>query len=211
MALSSSISVSTRLRRRRAFSGLRSGEDPVVEKNVGRILREVERLGRMVTSLLEFGRPQPVRLQLGDPDAVWDDILEGERARLEAKQLTVRHVRQSVSSRCLLDFEQLGQVFRNVLANACDAAPIGSELHLHSQPSPSGGWRCRISNGGLAIPADILPHVFEFFFSTKVGGTGIGLALCQRIMEEHGGTISIDSAPDTGTTVTLSLPAGIAA
>ena len=188
----------------------RSREDPIVEKNVGRILREVERLGRMVTSLLEFGRPQPVRLVVGDPDAVWDDILDSDRMRLDAKQLTVRRERHDTASRCLLDPEQLAQVYRNVLANACDASPAGTELHVHSQPSSNGGWRCRLTNGGLAIPSDVLPHVFEFFFSTKVGGTGIGLALCERIMGEHGGSISIESAPESGTTVTLTLPSGVA-
>lgn len=73
--------------------------------------------------------------------------------------------------------------------------------------SPIGGWRCRLTNGGPAIPAEVLPHVFEFFYSTKTGGTGIGLALCQRIMDEHGGTISIDSQHEQGTTLTLTLPA----
>jgi signal transduction histidine kinase len=97
-------------------------------------------------------------------------------------------------------------VCRNILVNACDAAPEGSELVLMSQVSPVGGWRCRLSNGGPAIPPDVLPHVFEFFYSTKAGGTGIGLALCQRIMDEHGGNISIDSTPEFGTTLTLTLP-----
>ena len=184
----------------------RAREDPVVEKNVGRILREVERLNRMVTSLLEFGRPNAVHLVPGDPESVWDDILEGERARLEGKQLQLRRARPEQPVRCLLDTEQLGQVFRNILVNACDAAPAGSELLLVSQLSPTGGWRCRLNNGGPAIPPDMLPHVFEFFFSTKAGGTGIGLALCQRIMDEHGGSIAIDSVPETGTTLTLSLP-----
>ncbi len=53
----------------------------------------------------------------------------------------------------------------------------------------------------------MLPRVFEMFFSTKTGGTGIGLALCQRIIEEHRGTIGIESAPETGTTVAIQLPA----
>ena len=67
-------------------------------------------------------------------------------------------------------------------------------------------WRCRLHNGGAAIPPDVLPRVFEVFFSTKPGGTGIGLALSQRIVEEHGGTISLDSAPDRGTTASIMLP-----
>ena len=184
----------------------RSREDPVVEKNVGRILREVERLNRMVTSLLEFGRPNAAHLSPTDPEAVWDDILEGERTRLEGKQLVLKRTRTDRPVRCLIDVEQFGQVCRNVLVNACDAAPERSELTLVAQPSPMGGWRGRLTNGGPPIPADVLPHVFEFFYSTKAGGTGIGLALCQRIMDEHRGTIVIDSVAETGTTVTLTLP-----
>ena len=185
---------------------LRSREDPVVERNVGRILREVERLNRMVTSLLEFGRPNATHLVPGDPELVWDEIHDGERARLDTKQLRLRRSRTEPSARCLIDAEQMGQVMRNVLVNACDAAPEHSELHIVSQLTPPGGWRCKVTNSGPAIPADVLPRVFEFFYSTKAGGAGIGLALCQRIMDEHGGTIAIDSSTESGTTVTLSLP-----
>ena len=185
---------------------LRSREDPVVERNVGRILREVERLNRMVTSLLEFGRPNATHLMAGDPELVWDEILDGERARLDSKQLRLCRTRTEPSARCLIDAEQMGQVMRNVLVNACDAAPEQSEVHIVSQLTPIGGWRCKVTNGGPAIPPDVLPRVFEFFYSTKAGGTGIGLALCQRIMDEHGGTIAIDSTSESGTTVTLSLP-----
>ena len=184
----------------------RSRGDGVVEKNVGRILREVERLNRMVGELLEFGRPHSAHLRRGDPEAIWDDILDGERARLESKAITVRRVRES-DVRCLLDAEQLGQVFRNVLANAYDHSPVGSELSLVSTLTGNGAWRCRLVNGGPAIPPEVLPHVFEFFYSTKSGGSGIGLALCQRIIDEHGGDISIDSSAEQGTTLTIVLPA----
>ena len=184
----------------------RAREDPVVDRNVGRILREVERLNRMVTSLLEFGRPNAVHLVAGDPETVWDDILEGERARLDARSLRLVRTRPDRAPRALIDVEQLGQVFRNILVNACDAAPEGSELVLVSSTTAGGSWRCRLTNGGPAIPPDVLPHVFEFFFSTKAGGSGIGLALCQRIVDEHGGAIDIDSEPETGTTLTVVLP-----
>lgn len=182
-------------------------EDPVVERNVGRILREVERLNRMVTSLLEFGRPNATHLAPGDPELVWDEILDVERARLDGRQLRLRRTRTEPSARYSIDVEQLGQVMRNVLVNACDAAPEHSDLQILSQLTPIGGWRCKVTNGGQAIPPDVLPRVFEFFYSTKAGGTGIGLSLCQRIMDEHGGTIEIDSSAESGTSLTFSLPA----
>lgn len=189
---------------------LRAREPGVVERGVGRILREVERLNRMVSELLDFGRPNVAHLVAGDPDAVWDDILEGERARVDGKGLVLHRVRAH-GARCAIDAAQLGQVFRNVLVNACDAAPQGGELSLHSTFSPVGAWRARLTNSGNAIPPDVLPHVFEFFYSTKSGGTGIGLALCQRIMDEHSGTISIESSAEAGTTVTVTLPPSITA
>ena len=189
----------------------RANQDPVVEKNVGRILREVERLNRMVTSLLEYGRPQPPRLAPGDPDAVWDDVLEENRGRLESKSLRLERTRSRVRASCAIDPEQLKQVFLNVLVNAVEAAPGATDLALESTLLPSGAWRCRLRNDGPAIPPEVLPRVFEIFFSTKSGGTGIGLALCQRIVEEHRGSIGIESAPERGTAVTIVLPAAAAA
>ncbi len=184
----------------------RAREDPVVEKNVTRILREVHRLNKMVTSLLEFGRPATAHLQPADPEALWDEVIESERARLDERTLTLRRERPEHPVRCMLDLEQLRQVYLNILVNAVDAAPEGSALTLSSSVLPHGGWRCRLTNGGPAIPPEVLPHVFEFFFSTKPGGSGIGLALCQRIMDEHGGSIAIESVAELGTSVILSLP-----
>ncbi|MFL5619741.1 MAG: sensor histidine kinase [Gemmatimonadaceae bacterium] len=180
-------------------------DDPVVEKNVGRILREVERLNSMVTSLLEYGRPSPIRLETGDPDDVWDEVLESQRGLLESRAILLERTRATRAT-CAIDPQQLAQVFVNLLANATDAAPEASDLTLTSSVLSTGMWRCRLHNGGAAIPPDVLPRVFEIFFSTKPGGTGIGLALCQRIVEEHGGTISLESAPERGTTATVVLP-----
>lgn len=180
-------------------------DDPVVEKNVGRILREVERLNSMVTGLLEYGRSSPIRLEHGDPDDVWDEVLVSQRGLLESRAVLLERTR-STPATCAIDSQQLAQVFINLLANATDAAPEGSDLTLSSSILPTGMWRCRLHNGGAAIPPDVLPRVFEVFFSTKPGGTGIGLALCQRIVEEHGGTISLESAPDCGTTASILLP-----
>jgi signal transduction histidine kinase len=144
---------------------------------------------------------------------VWDDVLDAQRGLLESRAIVVRRTRAvptggaQPAPSCQLDPEQLAQVFTNILINAVDAAPEASDLTLGSTLLPNGGWRCRLHNGGPAVPPDVLPRVFEIFYSTKPGGTGIGLALCQRIIDEHGGSITLESAPELGTTVTVMLPA----
>ena len=184
----------------------RAREDPVMEKNVGRILREVERLNRMVGTLGELGRPIALNLSTHDPDAVWDDVLQSERGRLESRALAVQRTRPESGAAIVLDAEQLAQAFRNILSNAVDAAPEATDISLESVVVPNGGWRCRLTNGGPPIAPETLPRVFELFLSTKPGSTGVGLALAQRIVEEHDGTIAIQSSRDAGTTVSVSLP-----
>jgi signal transduction histidine kinase len=184
----------------------RAREDPVMEKNAGRILREVERLNRMVSTLLELGRPIALKLTHADPDAVWDDVIESERGRLESKSLVIRRTRPDAPATVAIDGEQLAQAFRCVLANAVEAAPEASDITLQSLTLPNGGWRCRLANGGAPIPADVLPRVFEPFLSTKPGSTGVGLALTRRIIEEHQGTMGLESKAEVGTIVSISLP-----
>lgn len=183
-------------------------DDPVIERNVGRILREVERLNAVVSSLMEYARPAPLQLVAIDPDHLWHTVLAGKRGLLESKALAIGHEPATPRAACDVDAEQMMQVFVNVLANAVDAAPEGSDLALSSSRLPgNGGWRCRLHNDGAPIPPDLLPRVFDLFFSTKPGGAGVGLALCRRIVEEHGGTIALESTADSGTSVTISLPA----
>src|SRR5689334_5570064 len=181
-------------------------DDPVIEKNVGRILREVERLNGVVGALLEYGRPEPIRVSPADPDGIWHNVLGSKRGLLESKALVARHRPAEPRATVYIDTEQIAHVFVSVLSNAVDAAPEGSDLTLTSSTLLGGAWRCRLHNDGPPISPDLLPRVFELFFTTKPGGSGLGLALCQRILDEHGGTISLDSTADAGTTVTITLP-----
>ena len=181
-------------------------DDPVMEKNIGRILREAERLNGFVNALLEFGRPAPVRLAPADPDDLWNDVLQAERGALESKALIVRHTPANPRVTCSIDGEQLAQAFTHMLANAVDAAPEASDLTLTSTVLARGEWHCELRNGGAPIPAETLPHVFELLVSTKPGHAGIGLALARRIVTDHGGTVSLDSSAEHGTVATLTLP-----
>jgi signal transduction histidine kinase len=181
-------------------------DDPVVERNVGRILRETERLNSMVASLLEYGKASPVRLESGDPDAVWDTVLDSHRGHLESRAQLIQRIRVATPANCSIDAKQLAQVFGNVLDNATQAAPESSDISLQSSVLSNGAWRCRLQNGGAAIPPEALPRVFDILFTTRPGAAGIGLALSRRIIEEHRGTISLESAPNAGTAVTIVLP-----
>jgi signal transduction histidine kinase len=181
-------------------------DDPVIEKNVGRILREVERLNGLVSALQEYSRPEPLHLVTGDPDAVWDEVLQNQRGRLESRALLLHRHRPETATHCALDAGQLAQAFVQLLANAAEAAPEGTDLTLESTVLPDHAWQCRLHNGGPSIPSDVLPRVFEMFFSTRPGATGLGLPLCRRIVEAHEGSISLESDAEHGTTATLVLP-----
>jgi two-component system, NtrC family, sensor histidine kinase HydH len=184
----------------------RASEDPVLEKNVGRIVHEAERLNRMITALLEYGRAEPLNAHLANPDDTWDRVLEQHQGTLERRSVIVERVRNANEVRCAIDAEQLAVAFGHLLANAIEAAPEASDISLVSS-SDGSSWTCRLYNGGDTIAREDLPHVFDMFFTTRVGNAGIGLATAQRIIEKHGGSIEIASVSGSGTTVVVTLPA----
>jgi signal transduction histidine kinase len=110
------------------------------------------------------------------------------------------------------DRQQLRQVLLNLFANAADAMPRGGRLAIRVAPGAVGGGRPGVvietEDTGVGIPPDVLPRVTEPFFTTKAEGkgTGLGLSICRRIVDEHGGTLVIESRPGVGTTVRVTLP-----
>jgi signal transduction histidine kinase len=147
----------------------RAREDPVLERNIGRILREVERLNGMVTDLLEYGSAHAPQLTPADPVRIWDDVLHAHRGVLESRSLLVKRDRPREHAVCDLDSAQLAQAFVTILAHAADGAPQGSELQLSSEIHGRGAWRCSILHGGPAIPPDELARAFDIFSPVRRG------------------------------------------
>jgi len=181
-------------------------DDPVIEKNIGRVLREAERLNSLIAALLDYGRPPAVQLAPRDPDHVWSEVLSSHRGELESRALLVHHYPCNPRATCPIDVEQLAQAYSNALANAIDAAPEGSDLTITSS-STRAGWQSRLHNGGPPVPPSVLANVFEPLVTSKPGHAGVGLAVMHRILTDHGGSVALDSSQDAGTTLTFTLPA----
>jgi two-component system sensor histidine kinase HydH len=169
------------------------------------VLRESERLNQTIKSFLEYARPAPLALQEVDVTEAIEDVLSLLQHRTLADRLKV--VRELTPPlHWVVDAQQFRQALWNLCLNAVEAMPEGGELRVGAAVH---GRRLRVwvADTGEGIAAGDLGQVFEPFFSTKVGGSGLGLALVHRIVQEHGGEIAVRSTPGTGTTFTLSLPA----
>jgi signal transduction histidine kinase/ActR/RegA family two-component response regulator len=113
-----------------------------------------------------------------------------------------------------VDPGQIAQVLHNILLNARQAMPEGGIIEVRAEnaipedaPGPDPRVRISIRDYGRGIPADILPRIFDPYFTTKPGGNGLGLATAYAIVAKHGGSISVDSKPGNGSTFTIDLPA----
>ena len=192
-------------------------EDPDFRQKFQSVVpRELERINTIVERLLELARParltfKPLRLP-----ALLERVLELYGDRLEAQGVrVVRDWRRDVPA-VWVDQEALYRALVNLVANALDAMPRGGSLTLRvawSDAETLGGARLgtrrvavEVEDSGTGIePAD-LDRVFNPFFSTKEGGTGLGLALTQKIVEDHGGSIDVRSAPGAGALFRIVLP-----
>jgi signal transduction histidine kinase len=103
--------------------------------------------------------------------------------------------------------DELGQVWTNIIHNAAQAMQYNGQMHISTKVENGCYAVVSIADNGPGIPADVLPRIFDPFFTTKRQGegTGLGLDICKKIVEKHGGTISVDTS-SAGTTFTIRLP-----
>jgi PAS domain S-box-containing protein len=172
---------------------------------------ESDRLNRMVGDLLDYTRPRDPLLQPEDVGRVVQDALEAARAQGGATdrpvqlQLEVEPHLPPVP----MDRRLIHRALVNVAVNAIQAMPGGGRVQVRARRESHAGkehLRIDVVDQGPGIPSELLHRVFEPFFTTKAQGTGLGLAVVKRILEEHRGEIAVDSTPGRGTTFTFRLP-----
>jgi two-component system NtrC family sensor kinase len=178
------------------------------------INHEALRCRDIVENLSKFAREGDIETGRIDLRTCIDDAIKLTQTRAIRANVKVTN---TIDTETLIksNTNKLEQVFITVISNCIDFCPPGSKVTFTSVPSgePDRYFRVHITDNGPGISAEILPKVFDPFFTTKeVGkGTGMGLAICHKIMEECNGRIDIDSAPGKGTTVVIDLPVGVLA
>jgi signal transduction histidine kinase len=169
------------------------------------IVKEVDRLAEITEAYLRFARMPRPRLEREELRAVVGSLIDFQRPELQRRNIELELSLPGVECPLLCDEQQLRQALLNLVRNAGEAMPAGGRLRV-ALLVEGRDYRIEIADSGAGIDPANLARVFEPFFSTKQGGTGLGLALTQQIVVEHGGSIEVKSEPGHGTTFTVRMP-----
>ena len=166
---------------------------------------ETKRIDRIVQQFLDYARPPRLSLRQASLRDMLEAAAEALRAKAATRQITI-HSDLAGAGEAVCDPDQLKQAVDNLLRNAIDATPEGGRVRLQARRDASDHV-IEVIDEGPGIPADIVPKIFDLYFTTKADGTGVGLAVTHQIVEAHRGRIDVESSPGAGTRMALRIPA----
>lgn len=181
------------------------------------MIREVERINGIIEELMDLTRPRTPHQQPVDLAKLLSDIVLLQQEAVRDRQIEfLLHLDPSIPP-LLGDESLLNRLFLNLIKNAAEAidppgrveitSKIAAEMQmLRPGERPTAMVRVEIRDSGRGIPADALDNIFTPFFTTKEQGSGLGLATCQTIVNQHHGLLKVDSTPGAGSVFTVSLP-----
>ncbi|MBT5303799.1 MAG: GHKL domain-containing protein [Candidatus Scalindua sp.] len=164
--------------------------------------KEIDRSSKIISDLLGFTRvAKPTRFS-SDINKVVNETI----SRVEiAENIKLSKNLQFDLPMVMIDANQIGQILINLIDNACQAMMDGGELKISTKVSESF-VEIEISDSGCGISEKVVKKIFDPLFTTKASGTGLGLALCQGIIQKHNGVIDVRSQEGVGTTMFIKLP-----
>lgn len=193
--------------------------DPGTQKECFRIMiKEVQRLETMLGDLVNFARNETIHLRKTDPNALVEEVLRIHEERLKERGIAIAVHMGKQRQDVFLDPDRFQHVVRNLLANAIEASERGGVIDIETgiftaagEAEQLGDLRCseyfvlKITNQGKVIPPQDMRRIFDPFYTTKDGGTGVGLTLVKKIVEEHKGAVTVKS-DTSGTVFTVWVP-----
>lgn len=173
------------------------------EKLMKIVPSEIQRLNSLVNVLLDYAKPRPPILNRKRLNDVLEDVLS--LLSIQLKKKNIRVVINCNEIEVLADEQQLKQVFINIILNSIDAIEKDGEILINGRIVNNKSI-IEIKDNGHGIPEESLNRIFDPFYSLKPSGYGIGLAICQQLINENKGEIGIESKVNQGTTVIINLP-----
>jgi len=177
---------------------------------MGIVLRETDQLNKWISDFLNYSRPSPMQMRVVDFDQLVADVVEVFRQDENVIQKGVTLNLQRIGPLHVLgDAARIKQVLYNLLTNAEQSMSTAGEITISlSAMMATSRPQVELSvvDQGAGIDRENLDRIFQPFFTTKERGTGLGLAVIHRVIEDHDGHIQVDSEPDKGTTFRISLP-----
>jgi signal transduction histidine kinase len=183
------------------------GTDPSHADVVDELMAQIVRLETLVRDLLTYARPRPLSRQPVELPHLLDRVLRFVQEDGHPRVLNVERDYDPRSSRIVADPQQLEQLFLNLIQNAAQAMEDGGTLAV-STGANGGQVEIVFSDTGQGIAVRDLPRIYQPFFTTRHRGSGLGLTIVRKIVDDHGGSIRVESGPGTGTTATVTLPIG---
>lgn len=174
---------------------------------VDRIVETVNHLTGTVEQVLDYARPVSVSPRLADLNRVVTDMLHLVRPQLAGGSVEVRLDLDGRGCRGMLDETALRGALMNLALNAAQAMDDGGTLTLRTR-ADGATLRLEVADTGCGMTEEQARHVFEPFYTTKSQGLGLGMPYARKVIEQHGGSIAIESRPGAGTVVRVELPAG---
>jgi len=182
-----------------------NSEDWRHREDIAMILGEIERVNRILEDILSVARPFQLKLSIQALPDIVEHVLHRYQTSLEKRAIRVIRRYAPLLPQAQVDRERMEQALTNLVLNAVEVMPNGGTLGIGLGGNEH--WLIiTISDTGPGISHDVQRRIFEPFFTTKARGTGLGLAVAQRIIEEHGGTIEVSSEIGKGTKFTIQLP-----
>ena len=169
------------------------------------VRQEIAQINRIITDLLETARPRLPKPRRGDLNTTIEHSVMLARQQALSKPITIDFEPNRQLPEVEHDSDQIHQVLLNLLLNAIQAIDGTGFIKVDTLLNHDR-VAIRVADTGRGISPDHLPNIFKPFYTTKGNGTGLGLSLAKRIVEEHQGTIEVDSTPGKGTLMAVNLP-----
>jgi signal transduction histidine kinase len=173
---------------------------------VDKIVETINHLISRVEQIVGFARPANLTLHSGNLKPIINDILELLRPQLTANKVEVR-LSMNESAYAMIDEASIRGALMNLILNAIESMPKGGTLTITIDQTDET-LRIEIADTGSGIAEDEAKKIFEPFYTTKEQGLGLGMPYSKKIIDQHGGTMSLQSQPGEGTTISITLPAG---